>query len=248
MTAIFMACLPGSIVAAADGAFYGQDGRLTTIASKFTLLPEHDCVITLQGPFFYHAELRANLISNGGGFDCILHAIPRVVRGIYDRYQNAYGYSRAFDMLIGGYSEERQCWESYWLHSEPWKEGSNHEPYEPWQLVRAFRAAWVPGYGREACAAAGMDPDTRLTEQGMGAYEIAVRVICAARAQPIPIKDDPLRGTCQVGGFIQLVEMTRNTVTSSIAHRWPDMVGFRLSPEHGQLVPEFVEPETANVR
>ncbi|APX85881.1 hypothetical protein BV511_14890 [Methylorubrum extorquens] len=34
--------------------------------------------------------------------------------------------------------------------------------------------------------------------------EVAVRIVCAARQQRIPIDGDPANGTCQVGGFVQL--------------------------------------------
>lgn len=72
MTAIFMARVPEGIVAAADGAFYMNDGRLSHIASKFILMPEHDCLLTFQGPFFYHAEIRMRLLCRSDGFDDVL--------------------------------------------------------------------------------------------------------------------------------------------------------------------------------
>ena len=71
MTAIFMARMPDGIIAAADGAFYGSDGTLSYIASKLTLVPESDCVVTLQGPWFYHAALRLGL-PQAISFDAVL--------------------------------------------------------------------------------------------------------------------------------------------------------------------------------
>lgn len=76
-----------------------------------------------------------------------------------------------------------------------------------------------------------------LSGQGMGYAEAAVRIICAARQKRIPIHDDEANGTCQVGGFVQLAQVTRGTAWSEIAHRWPDAIGARLDPTNGPLHP-----------
>ncbi|MDV2987413.1 UNVERIFIED_CONTAM: hypothetical protein Q9R58_24180 [Methylobacteriaceae bacterium AG10] len=243
MTAIFMARMPDGIIAAADGAFYGQDGTLTGVVSKLVLMPEKDCVVTLQGPFFYHVALRAGL-GEATDFDGVLSRIVDLTANAWLAAANDYGYSRAFAMLIGGFSEARQQWETYWLNSEPWEQGGMQEPYEAWELTPALATVWIPGYGREACAAVGMDPDRPLGEQGMGCAEIAVRIICAARQQRIPIHGDDANGTCQVGGFVQLAQLNRGTAWSEIAHRWPDVIGFRLNPANGPQLPSFERQPT----
>lgn len=250
MTAIFMARVGDAIVAAADGAFYNSDGRLSHVASKFTLMPENECIITLQGPFFYHSELRGNLLPNGGGFDEVLRRIVDVVRSIHGRYDNSYGFSRAFIMLVGGYSVERARWESYWLKSEPQDEESTWPPpFEPWTLSPAYATAWTPGYGLEAACAAGIDPEKSLNEQGMDVSEIALRTICAARCSPIHINGAPENATCQVGGFIQFARLERGQLWTSMAHHWPDQIGKILDPTVGDLLPAYLtrvaEPESA---
>lgn len=236
MTAIFMARMPDGIIAASDGAFYGQDGTLTGVVSKLVLMPEKACVVTLQGPYFYHVALRAGL-GEAIDFDGVLGRIVDLTANAWLAAANEYGYSRAFAMLIGGFSEARQRWETYWLNSEPWEAGGMQEPYEAWELTPAMATAWTPGYGREACAAVGMDPDQPLGEQGMGCAEIAVRIICAARQQRIPIHGDEANGTCQVGGFVQLAQINRGSAWTEIAHRWPDVIGARLNPMSGPARP-----------
>lgn len=236
MTAIFMARLPDGIVATADGAFYGREGRLSGTASKLILMPEVDCIITLQGPFFYHPGLRERLAA-AGGFDTVLGCIVRVVRDLYAAHENDQGHSRAFAMLIGGFSAERQAWETYWLNSEPWEEALTQAPYEPWQLAPAWATAWTPGYGREASIAAGIDPDRPLNEQGFDVVEAGIRVICAARFEPIPIHRDPANGTCQVGGFVQFARLERGRAYTELVHRWADPIGERLDPMRGVLEP-----------
>ncbi|BCM88094.1 hypothetical protein [Methylobacterium indicum] len=241
MTAIFMARSDAGIVAAADAAFYDNSGKLTFLNSKLTLMPEHDCVITLQGPFFYHPEIKANLFCKTGGFDDVLQEITGVMRDIHAKHANAYGFSRAFVALIGGYSKSRQAWETYWLHSEPGKEGANLPRHEPWVIRRARATEWAPGYEAEAGSLAGFDPEKPLSEQGMNVEEVAIRTICAARAQPIPIGDDPNNGTCQVGGYIQFARVEQRLITTSIAHSWPDPLGERLDPACGDLVPSYLQ-------
>ncbi|KQQ23734.1 hypothetical protein ASF53_05265 [Methylobacterium sp. Leaf123] len=236
MTAIFMARMPDGIVAASDGALYGRDGALTAVVSKLVLMPEKNCVVTLQGPWFYHVALRAGL-GEAMDFDGVLARIVDLTANAWLAADNDYGYSRAFAMLIGGFSEARQQWETYWLNSEPWEPGGLQEPYKAWELTPALATAWTPGYGREACAAAGLDPDRPLGEQGMGCAEIAVRIICAGRQQRIPIHGDEANGTCQVGGFVQIAQINRGTAWTEIAHRWPDGIGTRLDPSNGLAYP-----------
>ncbi|KAB7782284.1 hypothetical protein F8B43_5039 [Methylorubrum populi] len=89
------------------------------------------------------------------------------------------------------------------------------------------------GYGRDTRVAVGMDPDRALNEQGIGCGEAAVRIVCAARQQRIPIGGDPANGTCQVGGFVQIAQIERGAASSVIAHRWPDTIGARLDPSNG---------------
>jgi hypothetical protein len=93
------------------------------------------------------------------------------------------------------------------------------------------------GYGRDTCVAVGVDPDRALNQQGIGCAEAAVRIVCAARQQRIPIGGDPANGTCQVGGFVQLAQINRGAASSVIAHRWPDAVGVRLDPANGPVCP-----------
>ena len=93
-----------------------------------------------------------------------------------------------------------------------------------------------------------MNPDRPLNEQGIGCDEAAIRIICAARREPIPIGRDEAHGTCQVGGFVQLAHVDRGTAWTSIVHRWPDVVGVRLDPLAGSLLPDALclpEPEAA---
>lgn len=236
MTEIFMARMPDGIIAAADGAFYGSDGTLSHVTSKLTLPPESDCVVTLQGPWFYHVALRIGL-PQVTGLDAVLARIVNLTADAYLAAANNEGHTQAFAMLIGGFSEARQRWETYWLNSEPWESGGTQEPYEAWELTPALATAWTPGYGREACAAVGMDPDRALNKQGIGCAEAAVRIVCAARQQRIPIGDDPANGTCQVGGFVQLARINRGSAWTEIAHRWPDTIGARLNPKNGLVCP-----------
>lgn len=82
-----------------------------------------------------------------------------------------------------------------------------------------------------------MDSDRALNEQGVGCAKAAVRIVCAARQQRIPIGDDPANGTCQVGGLVQLAQINRGAASSVIVHRWPDAVGVRLDPANGPVCP-----------
>lgn len=231
MTALFMARMPDGIVAAADGAFYDHEGKLAGIATKLILMPAHDCIISLQGPYFFHPELRIRLHQVQGGFDGILNLIVETMRAIHGDYANEYGFSRAFALLIGGYSATRGRWETYWINSEPYEEGSEHEPYEAWELTLAFATVWVPGYGREAALSAGLDPEKPLNAQGLAPAEIGIRVVTAGRFQPIPIHGDAENGCCQVDGFIQVAHLCRGEAQTAIVHRWPDVIGERMRPD-----------------
>jgi hypothetical protein len=83
-----------------------------------------------------------------------------------------------------------------------------------------------------------------LGKQGIGCAETAVRIICAARKQGIPIGGDPANGICQAGGFVQLTQINRAATSSVIAYRWLGRIGARLGPASGPVAPRSEEQLT----
>ncbi|ACS41733.1 Hypothetical protein MexAM1_META1p4078 [Methylorubrum extorquens AM1] len=74
-------------------------------------------------------------------------------------------------------------------------------------------------------------------KQGFSCAETAVRIICAARQQGIPIGGDPANGICQAGGLMQLAQINHGAASSGIAYRWPGSIGARPDPGAGPVRP-----------
>ena len=76
---------------------------------------------------------------------------------------------------------------------------------------------------------------------GHDEISIAVRLLCAARFSSAP--DETAISAAfnfNIGSFVQLTILRRDSIQSQIVHRWPDVVGEKIDPMRGEAIPGFL--------
>jgi hypothetical protein len=237
MSAIAVCTADDGIVFAADGAMYNSSGIIIRFVSKLYTSPYQDCVyghvgIADFGPAFVEA------IDPMPPFDALIQGIVAKACQAYGAASAAwtdtrYAAPRA-TLIIGGWSESQQRFELYKLHSSE-KEITNQATGEtemspPWQLI-PVSGTWSSSVPRaKDLETFGIDWDGEYSP-----LDLPARIVCANRAG----SSDRGDGVYGVGGFLEMVVITRNGIKNWFAHEWPDVIGEVIDPAKGELMPVF---------
>lgn len=247
MTALVLMRLDDGILIASDGAAYRDDGLLHSHATKVALMPEWSCIMGGRGIGCALSRLYLMLqtFSRNGtgitGFDAVLDALPDLSRFLKQQYDENLPGEQHFSFMIGGYSERRGAWETYILRSRP--NGVGEAPLDGEQpaftLIPLPNIHLAPLASDEGLTAVGILPPRDGPRDPVAE---AIRFICAARLDK-GWSERRLDAPAQhlIGGFVQVTVLTRDSVTSSIAHRWPDLIGEPIVLR-GDLLPEALRP------
>lgn len=214
-----------------DGGLFRSvsDFSITGITSKPIVLPHISAVIGIGGTSELAFFLRANQMANWTSFDHLMETIEDGVRLEIDRlfYYQA-GRTRVDAILqIGGYSTERNRWESRMLIV-------NAPIFEEPKITR-FDDLWflfAPAPTPEGLERYGFDPE----KPDVGpSIEDAVRFMRAMRASQHPMGDigddaDSAPTGATIAGFIERVVVLHDQVITQVLWRWPDIVGEMVDP------------------
>ena len=239
MTAFFMARLEDQILTVADGAFYHPSGKVVGFTTKMLHLNEHQTVMVCQGPAFLLRYVNFHTLTNIDGFDQIITMLPGLLKHAYEQMPVEFGKSRMFYCAVGGYSRERDRFESYYIRSgEREAAGQYSLPGEQWELMPAPAMIGAPWPGADDEAAFGLVRPEGAEPQ---ALSCGIRLVAAARQIPATAEHGAREGGCYVGGFIEVSALWRDRYTSEIVHRWPDRIGEFIDPKAGEPMPAFLE-------
>jgi hypothetical protein len=241
MTAMIMIRGVEGIIAAADGLSYDHEGVVQGQGSKILLMPEHDTVITIQGPASLITLLRNRLGLELDGFDDVIEDLPDALQGLCAEIEERAGSCPMCNAYVGGWSRQRQRFETYFVRSIPPQEGGGEfsHPGEPWALQPANAYLGAPWPHEELAARFGLS-DADLKAGPHDFLVLAVRFIAACRHVQAGPGFGSLAGLHGVGGFIQTAYLQQGTCSTSIVHRWPDPAGEIIDPTRGEELPEWV--------
>lgn len=234
MSAVAIIPTASGIVAAADGALYEEaTGKVGGFMGKLFLMPHLDCVFGYVGSGGFGEALLHNI---RGAFD----SFDELVKGIAVKCQFTHllmergGLSPAgayVIVVVGGWSEERQRFEAWKVHSADKVAIVDGERVEhaAWRL-HAIEGAWV-----STTPPADVMTAFGLLEGEHSALDYAALLVCACRAvSGADVDDERFYG---VGGFLQLALVEAGKATTWIAHRWPDPLGEPIDPARGEPRP-----------
>jgi hypothetical protein len=238
MTAFFMARLQDQILTIADGAFYHPSGEVVGFTSKMLHLIEHQTVIVCQGPAFLLRYVYFHTLTNIDGFDQVIKILPGLLRHAYEQMPAEFGKDIMFYCAVGGYSRERDRFESYYIRSGEQEEAGHYSlPGEQWELMPAPPILAAPWPDPVQEVAFGL---VRPEGGEPHALSCGIRIVAAARQIPSTAEYGNREGACYVGGFIEVSALWRNQYTSEIVHRWPDRIGEFIDPQAGEPMPAFL--------
>jgi hypothetical protein len=233
------------VVIGGDGVAYDDDGVILRIAPKVFPLPELNMILGNLGAGGITEALCIRLRSLGfTNFDEVLPTLPRHAEDELDNYCMHYGIADAsITLVVAGWSDERQRFESYRLYSYPKPLVDDEtrqvvETVEPWTLCPTPEV-WVSTFtDMETLQACGLDWGVNNDSLSMAAALVAAaRTVSGLRSPEDFVDGMSNAGHYAVGGFIQLRVLRRDFGGTWIVHRWPDVVGQRVDPDAGVLAP-----------
>lgn len=220
MSALIAVSTPERAFLMADAAVYNDTGVLTDIRSKIVLLPHLKAAGTCRGnllplSFVYLA------VEEFSSWDEFRPQAPKVFRAV-DEIMARVVSGRLYEFTLVGWSDERDRAELIFY--------STHDDFpEAWNrggptLLTDFLVPRGPGL-REALKIEGSDFDP--VEHGLPAFETAHRTLADIRCGQQP---EPLMAY-SVGGFVQAVHISRDSIRSEILRDWPDEIGRPIQPQ-----------------
>lgn len=238
MTAFAMVRMTDRIITAADGAVYMPSGHVAGFKSKMLHLPNVGAVLTCQGPAALLPYVNMMLVAKVRGFDDVLELAPAAVRHAYEEVVTEIHGWGPFYLAIGGYSEARQRFETYYVRSIDREEGGPYGlPGNAWELMPAPEFFAAPWPGDEACARVNCEtappPGPHLIDSEL----FALKAVAGGRFEPCGGEHGMVRGRCYVGGFIELALTMRDFSQARIVHRWPDRLNELIDPDDGEPLP-----------
>lgn len=236
MSFIVAHVVANGIVFAADGATYDiETGELMGPIHKLFALPHLNAIIGNVGIGGFGHVLQMAIGSDFSTFDGLCD-------GFVDACQRAklmmsqgklWPAEARATAILGGWSETRQAYELYKVHSSP-KEAIEADgtlvTHEKWKLHKVEGQWMSTAPSEEEMRQCGL-----LTDEEMPVFDGVARLACAARLH----SGIDIEGRYGVGCFLQMAVLQNTNITSWIAHRWPDKLGEPIDPSCGELLPSF---------
>ena len=251
MSALVVAINADGIIAACDGACYQHEtGAISAFVSKIILLPEYGALIGWTGVGNFGPALRWEINQAISSFDDLVNRFEAVCKHIHgEMFGDNLGPMTEVSCVIAGWSEARRAYEGYRLVSyEKQSIGFSNErsiAREPFKSVPLPAAIWS-SFSPTKMDDFGLNPPAEDEET----LDVAIRLVCAARADSGWLKDKDGTGDNRLymaGGFVQVAVLQQYHVQSWIAHRWPeDTVGHRVDPSKGAPLPPWLEMKNAS--
>jgi hypothetical protein len=226
---------------ASDGVCYDDNGIVLGFDSKVVLIPDWNCVLGSTGAGQFGLAFRQQSALDIHSFDDLIKCVVKRAQAVHQRYVDHYGFDDRVTLVLAGWSDARQRFETYKLCSHEDNDYAD-PPVEqaPWSLI-SLPYIWSSVAPRpEDAPRFGLNWPNLDGGGVTHAIGMTARLVCAARARsgPLPavdIKDTARAYAC--GGFLQLTTLTRDCITSEIIHRWPDRVGSTVDPSVGDPMP-----------
>lgn len=221
-----------------DGAHYFSDGMVQGIAPKTFPVPSWPGAVATRGPSFAPMVIGQMLALRFQSFDDVVagisDALPDMIdRMFLDEYDSS---SKTVELLLVGYSAERDRPESYFLRT------SNELPFgvtdesaaeiqsrektvfgEAFELIELPAVAVAPIVEQQTMQMTGYE--------GIGVDEDVKAVLFDLRTCLEVQRHTPIAGLNLVGGIGHLLTVDKNGITMRELCRWDDQIGEMIEPK-----------------
>lgn len=248
MSAIAIVRSEDCIIIASDGAIYGKDARLLGFGSKVVLLPEASCVFAQRGTCGVAAALRSEL-HICRDFDSIINHAVDAYRRVHAEFASALPHlDISSSIALCGWSERAQRFNLYTVasHSRMMHIAAAEKSFPAFELCEMEDDLYVaPWPSRQSMQRFQIKLESNSVQEDS---DLAMKLICAARVeeyQPSNQVDVPHHG---VGGFLQLTQLRRHHIASSIVHEWLDVIGEPIDPSRVDSFPNWQDGAGPSLR
>jgi hypothetical protein len=221
LTAIIVIRQSASVHVLADGAVYGPPGFSSHPTTKLWPLPHLSAVVAIRGPQLLAPVIAAILGSAGRTFDELVQTGPGAVKaqmGEFRRLLQQHPDPDMFDIVIAGISDTTgpsgHLIYSHGTYAEAW---AAHD-------FSSSGVAMIP-------LAEEMRPELREALSWRHHYDLDP-VEDGIRLMDIQRRHWPGTPDTTPGGFLQLVTVSADAITTCVIHRWAD----HTPPSHGGQV------------
>lgn len=229
MSGIFTVAGPESVWIYTDGAGCHSDGSVAWVGSKILLMPEWPGAIATRGIGALPWMLRLAWSAEVPSLDAALERVVADALAIGGELAlNGYPDPLNWEIVLAGWSDRRgafEVWDVFGRNAPEWtEEQCRAEPALRPRQLKGTTAAWpVP----DEAILKSLWPSTG---SGLSPAEMALPVMEAMRRKPYATPH--FRGVEQhaIGGFIQETGIGHDGISTSIIHRWPDVIGERINP------------------
>jgi hypothetical protein len=232
--------LETGVTLASDAVCYDGEGIVRGFVSKVLPIIELNCAVGNVGLGNYAQAFVLRTAQRFLSFDQLLLYSVEEARATFDSMLSMQVVAREAPrgtIVLVGWSDERDRYESYKIHSRERKATNavtgEMVTFEPWKLHDITAQHW--------CSNSPKNPDRfGLMDFPQTANDYAARMICASRADSGPAGEGDFEGIPYgVGGFLQMTHVQRGVISTWIAHRWPDEIGKIIDPSSGEPTPAF---------
>jgi len=204
----------------ADAAYYNADGAIQHITSKIVVLPHLSCAIAFRGAAVFKSLVTDVIGSSATSYDGLRSKIGPLLRDcavIYKDNLERCETGNEIEVLVAGISESDGP--SAYLVNSAGRYGA-----EPWAVQPVEGFTWLPNTPELVARAKGLLP---LDADDVDPIAHGRMIMEMQRETPVLHEFSGVEMTT-VGGFIELVAVTRDQIVTRIIHGWPDEVGERV--------------------
>lgn len=216
MTAAIIIRQKNAVHLLSDGISYLRDGTVTAITAKIWPLPHINAAMICRGPRLMGPILAELFAGVGTTFDQVKQRAPLAVRNYFEGSREFFercSLGADFDLFVAGFSEERGP-DSYLL--------CNHRRHgnavRPWQVTDCGSLSVTPSDDEILSQVAdAFPPGTKPESLDPERDGLKILHMQRARAFDHGSKGSHMSG---VGGFAQLMTVTRDGISTKILERW----------------------------
>jgi hypothetical protein len=214
VTAINVIRFRDAVHVGTDGLAYTGGGS-TALAPKIYFAPHQPLVLATRGTLGAAQTFGMLVALYWDRFDAVVAGIEAAFPGLHENYRRSTGLPEDLpevcntEVIFAGWSAARGQAEAYYIRA-----GDAESSFESMKLIEVgyvFAAPWPSS----------LTPAANLTEDE---DSVRANMLAIAEAQR---REFPQ----QVGGFLQLTTLTKETITSRILRRWdlPDRTELQLA-------------------
>ncbi|MBA9070170.1 hypothetical protein FHR71_003934 [Methylobacterium sp. RAS18] len=209
--------------------------------SKMLHLPHASAVLACAGPLFLLGYVKLMMTVEAQSFEGLIDAAPRIVSKAYAELRSDIDWRSPFYIGLGGYSGERNRFESYYMRSVGQEEtGPGSLPGAAWELMPAPELFAVPWPDENACARVNLSTAQPEPPFILDAETVVTKAVAASRFVRSEGHYGEAPGCSLVGSFIELASTLRERTQQQIMHRWPDRVNDLIDPTNGEPLPASI--------